>query len=177
MYANQLLDLVEKDPPIKRVFGGIYAYDQLPNIKKTKSDTAIIINSSPSTSPGTHWLLAYIKPKLKTIIWFDSFGHKPEYYGRRLAKWTEGYKLYSSRKVIQAENSHYCGLFVLYFLYYLSRGVKIEKILQKFSRHLHSNDCIVSRFAWNKFRFNARKEIVSDNYIRKMNVDFFCNNG
>ncbi len=176
MYASQLEELINKDTQMRRIFGGIYSRDNVPLLSKISHDMAFIVNASDSGSAGTHWLLGYIKPSSKHFIWFDSFGKKPSFYGKKFASWLKplkGYKIEINVKVVQASNSHYCGLFVLYVMYFLSRGVGMYRIMQKFSKHLLGNDRIVSRFAWNKFRFNAKKETHPDSYISEMNKDFF----
>jgi hypothetical protein len=150
---------------MKRGFCGIYAKNKLPKIKKIcgAGNCAFIINSAPSYAIGEHWLLVYCKGKAKTIIWFDPLGRNPTYYGKVFQLWLErtGYKIKEYNSPVQSTQSYYCGLFVLYALYYLSRGVPLETVLKTFSRkNLKENDKIVAAFAWDKFRFDAKKQLV-----------------
>ena len=155
MYADQLINLINSDNTLKRIFCGIFAYDTLDNFSLKKNKIcALIINTDPSTLPGEHWLLVYFNPHIKTIIWFDSYGHSPNYYGKEIKKWLWSFGLIvkiSSQK-IQSEKSEYCGLFCLYVLYFLSRNVPLYKILSNFSVNLNYNDKIVQYFVWDIFK-------------------------
>ncbi|MCP4393479.1 MAG: hypothetical protein GY804_04325 [Alphaproteobacteria bacterium] len=155
--------MIRKDPPSSRTFFGVYARDKLPVVPKTFRDTSLILNASDSSSLGSHWLLVFIQPSKKKLTWFDSFGKHAKHYGSSIDEWIKSFGTFKveanySRQV-QANNSIYCGLFVLYVLYFLSRGRTLTQILKTFSKHLKNNDRIVSRFAWKKFRFNALREI------------------
>jgi len=141
---------------------GTFPRDRLPNVGEIKHDAAFVINSAQSHEKEGHWLLVYFNAQSKTTVWFDSLGNLPSYYGKNLFLWLHapGFKVDYSTKPVQAINSRLCGLFVLFVLYYLSRGLTLERILSYFnSRDLGKNDKLVSLFAWKKFRFNAYKEI------------------
>lgn len=162
MYASELVDIIESNTCLKKVFGGIFPKDKLPNLTtcELNTDQAIIINSAPSSSIGEHWLLAYYRKNPKNAVWFDTFGNKPSYYGKEVADWfskqTEYEEVFNSF-VIQSAVSPYCGLFVLFFMYYLARGFQLKKIVKKFSiLNLTVNDTIVKNFAKNVLRVKLK---------------------
>jgi hypothetical protein len=55
-------------------FQGVFASNELP--KELPYEARLIVNYSPSTSAGTHWL-AFIK-RGETGYWFDSMGQIPD---------------------------------------------------------------------------------------------------
>jgi len=182
MYASQLLRLCESDRFIKKTLVGVFANDTLPKVRKKLlyyTPRAYIVNSASSASLGEHWLLIYVKPYEKRVIFFDSFGKTPVYYSKRLAKWVKswGYTVSLNPNVFQASRSHYCGLFVLFLLYFLSRHVPFNVIMKKFSSNPTRNDALVSRFAWQRFKFNTRKEIerakTKNELYNKMRMDLY----
>ncbi len=144
---------------MKKTYLGAFPLDKLPPVPENKNrDYAYIINSATSTSPGEHWFLVFIKKKGTGVVWFDSLGNLPSFYGHKLVKWLgPGFEF--NKGSIQAANSSYCGLFVIFVLYYLSRNVPLRQILTRFSTNLRENDRIVASFAWEKFRFNAKTGI------------------
>ena len=169
MYASQIVKIVNEDKPMKDVFEGVYACDNLPqNVDKTR-ESAYVINSSPSNSIGEHWLLAYVNPCSRKTIWFDSYAKPLDFYNRKISQWVKaiGYPIESSVKRIQADLSIYCGLYVLYVYYFLVRHVKLKNIVQKFSKRLLFNDKIVSGFMLKHFSFNAQKRLMHGGKLYK----------
>jgi len=161
MYASQLLRLSNTDRFVKSTLKGVFANNTLPKISHQLQPKAFIVNSASSHSAGDHWLLIFVKPTEKQVIFFDSFGKSPKCYSSTLHKWimSWGYNVCLNIKTLQASHSNYCGLFVLFVLYYLSRNVPLNVILKKFSSNQTRNDVLVNRFAWCRFRFNGKKEI------------------
>ncbi len=166
MYAGQLDDIIQCQPILKKVYMGAYAKDKLPNLKNVNITTqrAYIINSAASEIAVGHWLLAYFFPKTKTVLWIDPYGHPPSFYGTKISKWlsqAKDFKLAYNNIPIQSPSSHYCGLFALFFMYFLSKGVGLKTILHFFSKtNLNQNDIVVSRFAMKRFKFNAKLSIL-----------------
>lgn len=179
MFSSQLKKVINKDGPMRKVFRGFFCRNKLPKIGEIKTDSAFIINTDECSSIGEHWLLVFVDPDLRKTFWFDSFGESPSYYGSEFSRWLKqiGYKVMRRKKSIQAPESHYCGLFVLYFLYYLARNVSISKIYNSFfGSSKEKNDKLLSDFMWRKFRFNTKTEIDKRKSINrdKMVRDFLA---
>lgn len=161
MYASQIAELINKEKDLKKVFKGVYARDTLPYTRPITL-SAYILNSDVSRSKGEHWLLVYVNPREKSILWFDCYAKEPKCYGIEFVKWLEflksnEYKVFINRKPIQSMKSRLCGLFTLYILYHLVKTrKKLSDILKVFdSRSKNSNDAIVIDFFWKKYRFNG----------------------
>ena len=109
-------------------YEGIYTSDNLPYIVSSSKPVIFIANTLKSTSPIStvgHWVCFYIEfqPK-KRLVFFDSFGLLPGLYSEGFSDYVE--KKYSSFNVydfgvqLQPDISQKCGLYVLYFIRYIS---------------------------------------------------------
>lgn len=161
MYTSQIMKIIDNDKIMKKTFFGIFARDTLKPLNKN-IESAYIANTDKSNSPGEHWILTYVIPDKNEIIFFDSLAFKPSYYGKEFEDWINlpEFKVVKISRAVQSKESTYCGLFVIYYFYYLCRGWSVDDITNTFSSDLGKNDEIVSQFAQKKFKFNARREII-----------------
>lgn len=90
-----------------------------------------IINMSDSGSMGTHWICLWIEKK--KVVYFDSFGISPPIEIRNAVKNLTN-KILVSDKHIQNINSGWCGIYNLFFLWFMHNHKKknIEKRLESF---------------------------------------------
>ena len=88
---------------------GVFARDELPDLKKERRPFALVLNTDPRSKPGQHWLALY-GPKQGPIELFDSFGLPPRSYG--LANFSLTY----SRIQLQSSFSAVCGHYAIYFI-------------------------------------------------------------
>ena len=95
---------------------GVFARDELPNVKKERRPFALILNTDPRSKPGQHWLALY-GPKDGPIELFDSFGLHPRSYGLAHLSLT------FSCIQLQSSFSAVCGHYCIYFLYIRSNSV------------------------------------------------------
>ena len=163
MYANQLKKLIKSDAAMAKVFCGILAKDQLPvNVPTTTTtkDCAYIVNTDESDEQGQHWLLLYCSAQHNVLYYIDPLGNPPKHYNGYLTKFASKFqKIIKLPYAVQGGRSRLCGLFVMYYLYYLARGYSdIEKISSTFFKAgLGRNDRIVLKFFWKMFRFCPKK--------------------
>ena len=149
-----------------RVFGGILAKDKLPKYDPT-TKMAYIVNTDKSGEKGRHWILLYCLPGSnasgkggggggsgRTLIYMDPLGKPPHFYNSHLTEFCSKFKkIIKLKSAVQSRQSSLCGLYVLYFLYYLARGNELHAISRNFFRsNLLRNDKIVLRFCWQIFR-------------------------
>lgn len=100
-------------------FIGCFPIDLVPKITKTPS--SLVINLDESYKPGSHFVAVYITSK--EIIYFDSFGLKPNVSIK---------KIFSNIKIpykwnkdkIQSDLSQFCGYYCIGFL--ISQYLNIE---------------------------------------------------
>jgi len=147
MYGSQIKRIIDSDIHMKNAFGGIYPRDKIPS--QLIPNKAYVINSDPAASLGQHWLLAYVNRDGRGITWFDSFGESPSHYQiNNLPPVIE-----MNTKSLQGPLSKYCGLFVIYVYYYLTRGIALGKIIRTFFKDSLLNDRLVVNFVKQKFKF------------------------
>lgn len=99
---------------------------------------ALIVNSS-SDLPGSHWLAFYAN-SCKKIYFFDSLGNLPSKYGFP----DLSYKI-ENHKQLQNSESSICGIWVLLYIYFKTRGYSISKLLKRFTSNHSRNDAYVTR--------------------------------
>jgi hypothetical protein len=97
-----------------------------------------------------HWLLIFIRNK-GSIIFFDSFGFKPSFYGGKIEEFCLLYTRVriGTQSQIQHSESLVCGCYCIYVGYYLCKGAGIDQILKLFTKRFkRKNDAIVENFTY-----------------------------
>ncbi len=115
MDAEELQRTLRCDPIMNEVTWGIFAQSEFPPGPLLPG--AYIVNTT--NSPGRHWILIFVDNH--GIELYDSLGRTEHSYGLHLGSRTLPYRL-------QPPNSKKCGLYVLYFLYWRSRGIDMNLI-------------------------------------------------
>ena len=140
MWTDELLQLVLKDCKTASVVTGIYAIDTLPVL--VKHPAALIVNLSPSTSGGSHWIVIFVD-KNRRGLYFDSLGRKPP---RPILKFLrKNCKYFSINRIqYQADDSVFCGLFCIVFIYFKVRN---QNILSSFNtKNLKKNGHLILKY-------------------------------
>ena len=114
MNNHQLEQIIAKDPYMSRVTWGVFGRKDLPNGKLLPG--AYVVNSQ--NAPGAHWFLLYVGDRVELL---DSLGKHPSQYGLNTPC------VYFKHR-LQKVNTNTCGLYVLYFLYWRSRGISMHDI-------------------------------------------------
>lgn len=118
-------------------FKGCYSCDNIPNSISKMKNASIIINLSPESHSGTHFVTIILKPK--SIFYIDSFGRECQN-----VKINE-FMLKCDRPIsfnticIQDLYSNYCGFFCMMFCLYYDKPRSYKLI---FSKKLSDNDMI-----------------------------------
>ncbi len=170
MFAYQLNHLSEDDLIVDRTLFAICSRDSLPDQLPSSRAVAVIINTGLSTGPGEHWVLAYFLQNKNGAYFFDSLGKSPNSYGSHLRQWLfkrGGGKVERNSASTQPEFSIYCGLHVMFVLYYLTRGLPFVTVINKFTGDLIMNDRIVQQFAYKRFRFDSLKQIKTSSSLEE----------
>ena len=76
MDTMQIKNVMKNNFRTKNYFKGVFPSDKLPKTKMHKP-SCIIVNTDPSSKPGTHWVAIYF-PKTGNAEYFDSFGMQPK---------------------------------------------------------------------------------------------------
>jgi len=127
----EINQFIKKDSFAKNVFQGVLSRDCL--LSKVKYPSAFVVNTKPISHPGEHWFAIYYNED-KEAIFFDSYGQHPNYYkmvsylNKTSVKWT-----YNSTQ-IQSILSSTCGYYCIYFILLMSRGLKLDDIVNEFNK-------------------------------------------
>lgn len=133
----------------RKLIGGVFACNQLDSLQFTNdSDIALIVNTDPSTKPGTHWQALWI-PKTsnnnhyRSCHFFDSYGTPPsnEYILKFIRKSSQ--VTVWSDKQMQDFDSFVCGEYCCVFLSYMTRGLSYSSFYKQFDEdlsHFDKND-------------------------------------
>lgn len=146
MNSNEINAILKNDRYTKHVFQGVYATDQIPDVKSFPC--SFVINSQPHYEQGLHWLVMHFPNKDSSVEFFDSFGKSPDYYGHYFLDYMHENNLnYKSSIVsLQDNSSRVCGYYCVFYIYYRSRGFEMNEIVNMFTRDRHFNDWSVAQF-------------------------------
>ncbi|GFV28353.1 uncharacterized protein TNCV_4600061 [Trichonephila clavipes] len=112
------------DSRLRYGFSGVYSSDKLP--KQRKRYRSFIVNTDPAHFKGRHWQAIYFRQD-NHCVFFCSYGTRPQYDIEQFIienstsfEWNEN--------ILQHPNTMTCGLFCLYFLWHISRGLPINRL-------------------------------------------------
>ncbi|GFU14819.1 uncharacterized protein TNCV_2807341 [Trichonephila clavipes] len=112
------------DSRLRYGFSGVYSSDKLP--KQRKRYRSFIVNTDPAYFKGRHWQAIYFRQD-NHCVFFCSYGTRPQYDIEQFIienstsfEWNEN--------ILQHPNTMTCGLFCLYFLWHISRGLPINRL-------------------------------------------------
>ena len=143
MNTLQIERALKRNRFTKKIFVGVFAADQLPKINTFPC--GFVANTDPSTEPGTPWVAFYF-PSIGKGEFFDSYGHRPQYYGfDETETW--------NTRTLQSSWSEVCGQYCIFYLYHKSRGYSMSKIVNLFTDKANLNDCNVACYV--KKHFNV----------------------
>ena len=93
----------------------------------------VISNTDTSQGPGQHWVTFYF-PKRGPFEFFDSLGHRPEYYGVGFEKILRKQYLKNVGQ-LQQSNSNVCGLYCAYYVIKRHRGTTLRDFIKDYNIH------------------------------------------
>lgn len=141
MNTVQIMNVMKKNNKTKQYFQGVFASDKLPKLK-VKKPSCFIINTDPSSKPGTHWVAIYF-PKKGSAEYFDSFGFKPKI--KSITNFlTANCKRYTYNK-IQLQNifSTVCGNYCCEYLMHRCQGKSKNLFFKKYPfKNTTQNDAV-----------------------------------
>lgn len=156
MNTLELEEAMLSDDEIRKYFGGVLAADHLP-VYVTDRPKIFIVNNSESNFSGTHWVSIFLDKKGKNYCstFFDSLAKPPlETFEQFLI--VNGPKYEYSLKRIQSLYSDTCGMFCLFFAYFICRGYSLKEILEMFKKEDFLYNELLVLFFSNKV-FNKNK--------------------
>ena len=122
MNEDQIVQIISKIIFKKHYFVGVTPANQqiLKYFNSNKHSRGLIINTDNIGEPGTHWCALHMG-KNNTLYFFDSFGRKPQTIPNiwSCIKQFKKKKLVYSNTPIQSIFSSNCGLYSIYFLFFM----------------------------------------------------------
>lgn len=136
------LSIINVIKPYQRynIFKGVFPCDLLP--KKFSLPAIFVINLSPHSEPGSHWIAIYIT-SMRHAFYFDSFGFpvNNQYISLFLKKHAN--KINYNVKQLQHITSNKCGHFCCAFTISVLKNCSVSSFISKFSTNLFVNDITI----------------------------------
>ena len=137
MDALQLLSVIRKNEALYTQFAGIFESNRL-QISISEKPFSCIVNYAYKKG-GSHWVALHFNGN--TLFYFDSFGGRPKRAPvKRFCK--QFSQVVYNKIVLQSERENNCGLFVLYVLDALSKGVDFEQVISYRAQHPNANQFV-----------------------------------
>ena len=139
MDEDDINDLIQKCKKLKYKFCGVFAANNFS--QKIRKNSFLIVNASPSNSPGLHWLLLcnrnnkifFANPLRQSIFAYRDLYHRLSDNNAQICHFLE-------HEPIQSQNSELCGLFCIYIAHVIfseRENVKINDVqLLRFALHM-----------------------------------------
>ncbi|GFU63399.1 uncharacterized protein F54H12.2 [Trichonephila clavipes] len=144
-------------------FLGVYSSDKLP--KQRKRYRSFIVNTDPAHFKGRHWQAIYFRQD-NHCVFFCSYGTRPQYDIEQFIienstsfEWNEN--------ILQHPNTMTCGLFCLYFLWHISRGLPINRLQN--GNHC-ANERLVQNFVQRYFKLVQVPRPLSLQYCQPLST-------
>jgi hypothetical protein len=125
------------------IFKGVFSSDTLPN--SFTIPAAFIVNLSPSTSIGTHWISIFID-KYHNIDYFDSFGLPARVTTILSFLKRHGRKIRYVNNQLQHLISKNCGKFAAVFVIFKILNKSTEHFIELFNQNLIINDLLIENY-------------------------------
>ena len=128
--GNDIFNILKRCPVTSKIIRGIKTRDiSIPNHPKNLP-AAYVLNTGYAND-GVHWVLVLCTASYN--IFFDSFGRSPkELFLEGQVKCINSSILYNFKRM-QHSKSSVCGHWVIYYAYFLCKGVPLNEITSKFS--------------------------------------------
>lgn len=122
------------------MFKGVFPCDSIP--KKFTLPAIFVINLSPHTESGSHWVSVYISSS-RFGYYFDSFGLpiRNRYILHFLKKHAR--RIDHNKKQLQHITSIKCGQFCCAFAVTILKNGSMSTFLNRFCKNLYVNDLVI----------------------------------
>ncbi len=150
MNGAELYSILAQDSACQSAFAGVYAADQLPLLVHIRP-RLYVANTDISSKLGSHWVAFYFPEDDGPGEFFDSVGHRPDYYHSFFQSFliNNGTNYLSLTERIQGHGSNTCGLYCVFYALQRCRGHSLRTIVESFAgRNKTQNDIAMMRMIW-----------------------------
>ena len=126
----------------RKVYYNVIPCDYLRHVKADKFPICLVVNQSPSSSVGSHWLAVYVPCSSGPMYFVDSYGLGINYFSPEFIAFAKrlNVPVVENIKQLQCEYAETCGYYAIYFLSRLYYGCGLMSLYHHFSRDLCNND-------------------------------------
>ena len=145
MNGLQLTEVLLRNQVTRPYFGGVMSADQVP-LSSAHTKTLYVINSDINSQPGSHWMVIFLGSLPE---FFDSFGNNPNLYYQDIEQCliNNGPNYIYNLQKVQPDESIYCSLYCLFYIYHKCIDLSMEEIICMLKRsYLPLNDTLVKEF-------------------------------
>lgn len=137
---NETIDqLARRYPEVAQFYAGCFPADMIPHMRSYPK--ALIANTDPSDSAGTHWLVLFAR-NASEIYYFDPFGEPPLEEGPIYEYLCRFKKIVRNRCKFQPTDALTCGAFAVFVLYHLCAGDSFERVLSRLCKCADPNHIV-----------------------------------
>jgi hypothetical protein len=142
MYSNEI-DEFFRNKNDKNIYKGVFSADHLPN--SFLLPAAFIVNLSPSTVPGSHWVSIFIDED-RNVEYFDSFGIEPQIPSIISFMKRHGKNIFYTNQQLQHLSSKNCGKYAIVFLLFKMSKKPTSHFINLFNKNSSINDIVIEKF-------------------------------
>ena len=154
LYTTDLLNMLEVMFKGTRVNYTVVPCDLLQNVNWNQYPIAIVLNDSPSTSGGRHWLSMWVPSSVSPVHFFCSYGFGIDSYDSRIRGVLNGMgkDVVENTRTLQSFGTTVCGHYCIYALQQFAHGCCLMSLYKHFSSNTMENDRKVKQYVVRNFR-------------------------
>lgn len=135
LYSSDFANYFHRLSIIEPLFVSVTSIDKIP--KSLPVRHFVIVNLSPSGTPGTHWILI-VRSHKKCVEVFNSLGYENLDSLRPFLKFRFSAEIEYNNTQVQKSTTATCGLFCIYFIVY--RALNYDQTLSEIMSEIFGND-------------------------------------
>ena len=142
MNTEEIKNYLETYEDTRDIFLNVYAVDQLPKEKISRTRWLLVTNCCPANRRGEHWVAMYCEND--NLEFFDSFGMSPSMYEGVpdfIERQETNSVIYNCQQ-LQSIDSDACGHYCIMYAIWRAQGYSLQDTMTRFNQ-LNDRDSIV----------------------------------
>jgi hypothetical protein len=120
MNTTRINAILSLDPASASIFRGTLASDEFASVYRRRKDALFVVNTDPSSKPGTHWIVVYARHG--ALHFFDPYG-LPSTMFPTINRIIGADDPISVDAPLQGYGTDVCGDYCVLFALYVARGM------------------------------------------------------
>ena len=156
MNTLEIVQLLQSDLYTAPTFKGVFPLDRIPTTVFQKP-ASLIINCSPVSQPGSHWVALFLPANNQPLEYFDSIGRPPLKREIGTVIKNNAIDWLHSNKRLQSPFATTCGQYCILYIQHRCRGESMQQFLNHFSKeNLTDNDNLVTEIVNDLFKISLQ---------------------